>query len=55
MICGGRLWDEIFGLAPRTAPRRARGQPLALPGATVFIPHFPSIVDIQCGEKAILL
>ena len=20
-----------------------------------FIPHFPSIVDIQCGEKAILL
>ena len=24
-------------------------------GSTIFIPHFPSIVDIQCGEKAILL
>ena len=22
---------------------------------TILIPHFPSIVDIQCGEKAILL
>ena len=21
----------------------------------MLIPHFPSIVDIQCGEKAILL
>ena len=21
----------------------------------IFNPHFPSIVDIQCGEKAILL
>ena len=23
--------------------------------ATSLNPHFPSIVDIQCGEKAILL
>ena len=23
--------------------------------ALLLIPHFPSIVDIQCGEKAILL
>ena len=23
--------------------------------AAIFNPHFPSIVDIQCGEKAILL
>ena len=23
--------------------------------AAWIIPHFPSIVDIQCGEKAILL
>ena len=26
------------------------------PGNAIdFSPHFPSIVDIQCGEKAILL
>ena len=28
---------------------------LAMPGMDGFNPHFPSIVDIQCGEKAILL
>ena len=30
----------------------------SLPNALLlarFNPHFPSIVDIQCGEKAILL
>ena len=27
----------------------------ALDPGRYFIPHFPSIVDIQCGEKAILL
>ena len=35
-----------FLLEARTGAREA---------AAHMIPHFPSIVDIQCGEKAILL
>ena len=42
--------------AGRAAPDRDRPQSTIIFNNTeILIPHFPSIVDIQCGEKAILL
>ena len=44
----------MLGIAMRRAPNhglRGRGQMVPY----CLNPHFPSIVDIQCGEKAILL
>ena len=32
-----------------------KGRPASQRQRDDMIPHFPSIVDIQCGEKAILL
>ena len=40
---------------PASASGALRCRGSALPAHQLFIPHFPSIVDIQCGEKAILL
>ena len=51
----GATW-EILGnkVAKQIRPGFERLSPEP-PLATFMIPHFPSIVDIQCGEKAILL
>ena len=43
---------------PQVALKSLQGRPVIAAdtdGNTYFNPHFPSIVDIQCGEKAILL
>ena len=46
-VHGTYAWAEPAGLTVRHVHETLRDE--------ILDPHFPSIVDIQCGEKAILL
>ena len=56
-VCGriGMYW-LLDSLAERWLPKAFVNRcSIIILGNYILNPHFPSIVDIQCGEKAILL
>ena len=56
MSTKGEAWDQLaIYTSLEELQHKLKKLKIELLGWKYMNPHFPSIVDIQCGEKAILL
>ena len=54
-LAGAEASAAVQRVARRAEPTAQSRRHFRVVVLMIIIPHFPSIVDIQCGEKAILL